>query len=187
MKENIYKNINNVIVRKKLIKKLIEDGYNITLSDTELLTNGKILKINDISTSVYEQVEIDKYADTYINVFLSLIFGDIINDKSKELITIRNYDMINRLTVSLDLCVKKPILGFYTYIYHEQYNKTTWLIRYPGRTIGNIKVDKNNIIQSIKIYEDVDIYHKELIKEYLPKFIGYKMTIKGDNKDEGRI
>lgn len=99
----------------------------------------------------------------------------------KELITVKVgfEQMINKLTVSIDSYIKKPIGDFYTYIYHKPFNSNTWLIRYPGRTVGNIKVDENNIIKSIRIYEDVHIYSDD-VKEQLDSFIGYKLIIKGD-------
>lgn len=97
----------------------------------------------------------------------------------KELITVKSgyREMINYLTIIIDSYIKKPIKGFYTYIYDTPYNNDTWLIRYPGRTIGNIKVDENNIIKSIRIYHDVDIYSDD-VREQLDSFIGHKMIIK---------
>ena len=99
----------------------------------------------------------------------------------KELITVKvGFDqMINKLTVSIDSYIKKPIGDFYTYIYHKPFNSNIWLIRYPGRTVGNIKVDENNIITSITIYEGVVIY-SDNVREQLDSFIGYKLIIKGD-------
>lgn len=97
----------------------------------------------------------------------------------KELITVKYsyHEMINQLTITIDSYIKKPIKGFYTYIYDTPYNNDTWLIRYPGSTIGNIKVDENNIIKSIRIYHDVVIYSDD-VREQLDSFIGRKMIIK---------
>lgn len=99
----------------------------------------------------------------------------------KELNTIKVgfNQMINLLTVNIDSYLKKPLKDFYTYIYEKPFDENTWLIRYPGRTVGNIKVDENNIITSITIYEGVVIYSDD-VRDQLDSFIGYKLIIKGD-------
>lgn len=187
MNSNQFKNIDSIIIRKKIIKRLIKDGYNITSKQIELYTDGKMLNIVDESNSVFESVCIDKYIDPQIRFYLSLIFSDSINEE-KELVTIKSgyCEMLNYLTITIDLYIKKYIEGFCTYIYNEPYDDNTWLIRYPGKTVGNIKVDKDNTILEINIYNDINMYQDD-VKKYISTFVGYKMILdKGDREYEDR-
>lgn len=64
---------------------------------------------------------------------------------------------------------------FSTYIYETKIDNF-WLLRFPGGTRGCIKVDENEIIQDISIYEDCNIYTKGLEEKLKDKFLGMKIV-----------
>ena len=94
----------------------------------------------------------------------------------KNLLTvIEKRDYVNDFTKELDTILKHKVEGvnFNTYLY--PYSDDIWVFRYPGATRGHIKIDDNDIITDIKIYEDTNIYKPEA-EEICKKYIGYKLT-----------
>lgn len=102
-------------------------------------------------------------------------------------------DYICNLTKDLDGCLTKG----YKDMIDEGYSSGTylikhslegwWCIRFPGATRGGLKVNKNNIIVYIKIYEDtgynpleqtsLHCYNQKAL-EIEERYIGYKLIKK---------
>lgn len=100
---------------------------------------------------------------------------------SKDLITVRFRDYyLNKLTVELDKhIVFESGCSFNNYIYDKIGDK--WTIRYPGATRGYIRVDEEEIIQEIVLYDDkyrTDKIYKKNVRDCFDKFIGMKIVIK---------
>lgn len=64
--------------------------------------------------------------------------------------------------------------SFVTYIYNNKPKDSHFILRYLGATRGVIKVDENNIIRNIKIFNDVNCYDNN-IDQVIEKYKGYKI------------
>ncbi len=84
----------------------------------------------------------------------------------------------NELTDFLDEFLYHPVSGFYSYI--NDFDTKFLPLRFPGRTWGHIKIDKNSIITEIQIdilgYGMGSIYRPEA-QQALQKYIGYKIEV----------
>lgn len=84
----------------------------------------------------------------------------------------------NELTETLDDFLEfKPKFG---YSYINDLDGKILPLRFPGRTWGCIRIDKNNIITEIKLEKsryNYSIYRPEAEKE-LQKFLGYKIEVR---------
>lgn len=83
----------------------------------------------------------------------------------------------NELTETLDDFLEfKPRFG---YSYINDFDSKTLPLRFPGRTWGYVRIDKNNIVKEIKLEKiryEFSIYRPEAEKE-LQKFLGYKIEL----------
>lgn len=86
------------------------------------------------------------------------------------------YKYINEITEYMDKYLKYHTDMYKTYIYDDKYNNK-WTLRLPGRSIGYIEVDDNEIIMNISIYEDCMKYYNQTILDNLDKFNGMKLFI----------
>lgn len=65
-----------------------------------------------------------------------------------------------------------------TYIYDKFKDK--WTLRFPGATRGYIKVDENEIITEIVLYDDTVGIYKPEVRECFDKYIGMQIEIKNN-------
>lgn len=98
----------------------------------------------------------------------------------KELITKKEkgyLHLVNDLTKELDdYLLINETYKINNYIYDHPFDNS-WPIRYPGATRGGIRVDENNIITDIVLYEDSDDIYKKNVREILSKYIGMKLVV----------
>jgi hypothetical protein len=88
---------------------------------------------------------------------------------------------INEITETMDKYVNNSYNDpdFMVYIFPEKVRDNTWYIRYPGNTVGDITLDKDDIIISICINESANLifdYMDDMIKE-LEQFICKKLIL----------
>lgn len=62
-----------------------------------------------------------------------------------------------------------------TYIYDKFKDK--WTLRFPGATRGYIKVDENEVITEIVLYDDTVGIYKPEVRECFNKYIGIKIVV----------
>lgn len=87
--------------------------------------------------------------------------------------------LVNDLTKEMDKYLKDKTNPLWcTYVYdHALGNPSSWPIRYPGATRGGIVVDKDMIIQDVRISKDsCGIYLPE-VHEVVKKYIGRRLVI----------
>lgn len=100
-----------------------------------------------------------------------------------ELITIKNEYIYktNDLTREMDNYLIKSIdsTRLKTYIYDYFFEESMcYAIRFPGATRGFIRINEENIIKEIKLYDDLkEIYENDVINCFR-KYIGMKLIIK---------
>lgn len=88
---------------------------------------------------------------------------------------------INEITEMMDKYVNDSYKDddFTVHIFPEKVRDNTWYIRYPGSTVGDITLDKNDIIISICINESANLifdYIDDMVKE-LEQFICRKLIL----------
>lgn len=88
-------------------------------------------------------------------------YSNLVNDLTKELDDYLDFNLKYKLN---------------NYIYDHPFDNS-WPIRYPGATRGGIRVDENNIITDIVLYEDSDDIYKKNVRDILSKYIGMKLVV----------
>lgn len=89
---------------------------------------------------------------------------------------------VNDLTKEMDsyLKYKDNILCTYLYDADKPTDKGYIAIRFPGATRGHIKVNKDNIIEEIKLYDDkynLDKIYEFNVRDCFEKYIGMKLVL----------
>lgn len=94
------------------------------------------------------------------------------------------HDNTNDLTREMDKYILFDIFpdNTYTWVYRDKI-KSCYVMRFFGASRACARVDENDVITDIIIYDDMKSY-KEEVKEAVKKFIGYKIVFDTEGSDK---